>query len=281
VEGPSGLDGQQLLRVLGNPGGGTVDKLQKELRLLKAYALLSTILFATLIFLAAKGSGKRVKFDEIDAERINIVEPNGKVRLTLSNPERMPGGQMAGVDFTSRAGNRTFSKGGAPAAGLLFFNDEGDECGGLTYESKMIDGMPQQGVYLAFDHYRQNEAVNLMHGEQGGKSRSGLGVFDTGPMMTVDYLRQSNAVSQLKDGPEKDAALKKLSQDHKAESLFAQRLFVGRLAENDTSAVILMDRQSRPRIRMTVDAAGTPLLQFLDEHGKVTYSLTDRGVEKQ
>jgi hypothetical protein len=34
-----------------------------------------------------------------------------------------------------------------------------------------------------------------------------------------------------------------------------------------------MDTESRPRIRMEVDASNAPFLEFLDEHGKVTYSL--------
>jgi hypothetical protein len=38
-----------------------------------------------------------------------------------------------------------------------------------------------------------------------------------------------------------------------------------------------MDAQSRPRIRMVVDASNIPSLQFLDEHGKVTQSLPGNG----
>jgi hypothetical protein len=54
-------------------------------------------------------------------------------------------------------------------------------------------------------------------------------------------------------------------------------LFVGHLAEENAAAVILMDAQSRPRIRMVVDASNKPSLQFLDEHGKVTQSLPGNG----
>ena len=63
-------------------------QIKRELRILKAYAAISSILLAVLIFSAAKTSQK-VKFDEIDVERINIVE-NGKLRLTISNNERSP-----------------------------------------------------------------------------------------------------------------------------------------------------------------------------------------------
>jgi hypothetical protein len=250
-----------------------VDKVQKELRMLKIYALFSTVLFVTLFCLAAKSPGRKAEFDEIDAKRINIVEPDGKVRLTLANHERMPGGQMAGVDLTARYGNRVMSNNGPATAGLTFFNDDGDECGGLVYGSKMVDGKPTAVVRLSFDHYRQNEAIDIVHGEVGGVSRSGLEVVDTGSPVNADEVRQMNAILLMKDSPEKDEALKKFGSEHAAELKYTQRLFVGRLAENDASAVVLMDTESRPRIRMMVDASGAPSLQFLDEHGKAIYSL--------
>lgn len=254
-----------------------MDKIEKELRLLKLYALFSTIMFAVLILLAAKSPSKKVKFEELDAERINIVEPDGKVRLVLANHERMPGGQLAGVDLTARDGNRVMSNNGPATAGLLFFNDDGNECGGLAYGSKIVNGKPTAVVRLSFDHYRQNEAIDIVHGEEGGTSQSGLEVVDTGSMITADVIRQMNTILLMKDGPEKDAAMKKIVSEHAAEFKYTQRLFVGRLPENDTAAVVLNDTESRPRIRMEVGASGAPSLQFLDEHGKVTYSLPDSG----
>jgi hypothetical protein len=250
-----------------------VDKVQKELRMLKIYTLFSTVLFVALFCLAAKSPGRKVKFDEIDAQRVNIVEPDGKVRLTLANHERMPGGQMAGVDMTARYGNRVMSNNGPATAGLVFFNDDGDECGALVYGSKIVKGKPTAVVRLSFDHYRQNEAIDIVHGEEGGTSQSGLEVVDTGGPITADQVRQVNAILLMKDGPEKDAALKKFGSEHAAEFKYARRLFVGSLPENGAPAVVLMDAESRPRIRMEVDASGAPSLQFLDEHGKVTYSL--------
>ena len=251
-----------------------MDKLQKQLRILKIYAVFSAVLIVALFFLAARSPGRKVEFDEIDAKRINIVEPDGKVRLTMANHERMPGGQMAGVDLTARYGNRVMSNNGPATAGLVFFNDDGDECGGLVYGSKMVDGKPKAVVRLSFDHYRQNEAIDIAQGEEHGMSRSGLEVVDTGGLLTADEVRRVNAMLLMKDGPAKDAAMKKYGNEHAAELKYAPRLFVGRLPENNAAAVVLMDTESRPRIRMEVDGSNAPSLQFLDEHGKVTYSLS-------
>jgi len=250
-----------------------MDKVQKELCILKIYAVFSAVLFVALFTLAARSPGRKIECDEIDAKRINVVEPDGKVRLTLANRERMPGGQMAGVDLTARYGNRVMSNDGPATAGLVFFNDDGDECGGLVYGSKMVDGKPKAVVRLSFDHYRQNEAIDIVHVEEHGMSRSGLEVVDTGGLLTADEVRRVNAMLLMKDGPAKDAAMKKYGNEHAAELKYAPRLFVGRLPENNAAAVVLMDTESRPRIRMEVDGSNAPSLQFLDEHGKVTYSL--------
>jgi len=166
------------------------------------------------------------------------------------------------------------SNNGPATAGLIFFNDDGDECGGLIYGSKMVDGKPKSVAYLSFDHYRQNEAIDILQGEGDGKSRSGLEVVDAGSPYNADDVRQMNALLLMADGPEKDAAMKKFGSAHAAQMKYAPRLFVGHLVENDASAVVLMDTDSRPRIQMEVGASGAPSLEFLDEHGKVTYSLS-------
>ena len=53
---------------------------------------------------------------------------------------------------------------------------------------------------------------------------------------------------------------------------FQGRLFVGK--QRDNSVVLLMsDVEGRPRIRMQVAPDGTPKLEFLDEAGRVVFSL--------
>ena len=102
-------------------------KMQRELRLLKGWAVLSTVLFGVFILVGADTQGK-AKFDEIDTQRINILGADGKLRLTLSNNEKSPGPIIGGKSMKSRDGKR--------GAGLLFFNDNGDECGGMTWHGE-------------------------------------------------------------------------------------------------------------------------------------------------
>lgn len=68
------------------------------------------------------------------------------------------------------------------------------------------------------------------------------------------------------------AAIRELFRDAPG----AQRAFVGRTVAGEVT-VTLSDPQGRPRLRMGVDAAGTPRLDFLDPQGSVIYSLPPAG----
>jgi hypothetical protein len=236
--------------------------LERQVRLLKAYAVLSLIMFSALIFMAASGSRKKVTFDEIEAHKINIVEADGRLRLAISNSERFPGGTVQGVELKGREGTR--------GAGLLFYNDDGNEDGGMVYGGKTADGKPDAFGTLRFDHYNQNEAIGMSYTEADGKRESGFEVWDQSAIpLSREFAEQYQAILLMKDGPEKVAATKKLSADHQSELGWTPRVFVGRTKADD-AALILKDTKGKPRIRIAVDNANVPSLQFLDENGKVT-----------
>jgi hypothetical protein len=240
-------------------------KLERQLRWLKAYAVLSMAMFTALIFVAARNPTKTVKFDEIDAHKINIVEANGKVRLAISNSELFPGGTVQGVELKSRKGTR--------GAGLLFYNDDGNEDGGLVYGGKTTDGKPDAFGTIRFDHYKQNEAIGMSYSENDGKRQSGFEVWDQSAIpISREFAEQYESIGLMKDGPEKDEAMKKLRNAHQSELGWTPRVFVGRTKEDD-AALILTDTKGKPRIRIAVDNANIPSLQFLDENGKVTTEL--------
>src|ERR1700732_859217 len=65
-----------------------------------------------------------MSFNELDVQRINVREPDGTLRMTISNSAKAPGLIFKGQEhpFPNRQ-----------AAGILFFNDEGTETGGLLF----------------------------------------------------------------------------------------------------------------------------------------------------
>jgi hypothetical protein len=237
--------------------------IRRELRILKAYAVLSSLLFMILIFLAAKPNQK-TKFEEIDAERINIVE-NGKLRLTISNNQRSPAPVLHGHALSTRAGKR--------GAGLIFFNDEGDECGGLCWRGKTEDGHVSASADMMFDQYDQDQTVGISYAQTNGDRASGLHVWERPLASMAPLAEKVEAVEKLPEGPEKTEAMKTLRQEAAASGLAGiPRVFVGRGAKNE-STVILSDTKGKPRIVMSVDGSDVASLQFLDDKGKPVYTL--------
>ena len=77
----------------------------------------------------------------------------------------------------------------------------------------------------------------------------------------------------MPDGQPKKAAMAAFVKEHGTEiGHFTERVFVGR-TKHDDAAVLLMDTKGKPRIRMAVDSSNVATLEFLDENGKVLYSL--------
>ncbi|HEV2181482.1 MAG TPA: hypothetical protein VGR59_14240 [Gemmatimonadaceae bacterium] len=248
------------------------EKLRKEVRILKAYAILSSLLFAVLIF-AAFRSPKVVDFDQINAHRINIRETNGTIRLAISNTDEFPGGTIGGVELKYRNGHR--------GAGLLFYNDDGDENGGLVYETHVVNGVPEANSTIRFDHFRQQEAVGLNYEQQGTTKESGLMVWDQpNAPLTGDMARDLNDIQTMKDTAAQRAAYKAFQQKYDpAFGHFTQRVFVGR-TRNDEAAVVLNDTKGKARVRLAVDSANHASLQFLDDSGKVVYRLPNDSTRK-
>lgn len=241
------------------------EKLRKEVRILKAYAILSSLLFAVLLFTAFR-SPKTVDFDQINAHRINIRETNGTIRLAISNTDEFPGGTIGGVELKYRNGHR--------GAGLLFFNDDGDENGGLTYETHVVNGVPEASSTIRFDHFRQQEAVGLDYEQHGTTKQSGLLVWDQpNEPLTGDMARALNDIQAMKDTAAQRAAFQSFQRKYdKAFGHFTQRVFVGR-TKNDDAAVLLMDKRGKARVKLAVDSANNASLEFLDDSGKVVYRL--------
>ena len=236
-----------------------MEKLQRDVRLLKAYALIVTLLVGVLIFVGFSQASQKTKFTEIDVERLNIVEKDGKLKMVISNGERQHPGVIDG---------RTLSR--SRPAGMLFFNDQGDECGGLSFNGNQKDGKANAGALLAFDRYLQDQTVAIQYGENNGQYSAGLRVWDRPDTSLGPVVDQLQAIEKMPAGPAKEQATQKLRETSGAG--VAQRVFVGKTREK-AAALTLSDPQGRPRLLLMVDAQGMPKLEFLDEKGAVVHRL--------
>jgi hypothetical protein len=242
-------------------------KLQKDVRFLKAYCILISLLFAGFIVFFAvssisSASQEKTKFQEIDVERINIVEKDGKLRMVISNAERQHPGVIDGRMLERKR-----------PAGMLFFNDKGDENGGLSFSGNQTpDGKGNASALLAFDRFNQDQTVAIQYGESGGRYYSGLRVWDRPDRSLGPVVDELKKIERMSAGAEKTAAIQKLQE--MAAPGTSERAFVGRDREN-ASVVRLNDAKGKTRVKLSVDAGGSPKLEFLDEAGKVIYSVPE------
>lgn len=204
------------------------------------------------------------RFTEIDVQRINVREPDGTLRMVISNTARTPGIYIRGQERPHPSGRRS--------AGMLFFNDEGTENGGLSFSGQRLpDGTAVGGGHLSFDQYEQDQVIQLTQSEGAGRRWAGMVVSDR-PDAPLDF-DLAQRISAMPEGPERTAAIQRIQ----AEGTFGrQRVWVGKTRDRE-SAVLLSDAQGRPRIRMRVSPDGASAIDFLDENGGVVRSLTPQG----
>lgn len=235
------------------------ESLRRDVRFLKAYAAISSLL---LVFIAAAGfrrPAEKQTFGEIDVERINLIEKDGKVRLVISNVERFP---------QPIVGGRTLQRQSPPMPGLLFYNDDGDENGGLVFGSRKTAGSTTAEAAILFDQYRQDQTVGIEYSEENGRRTAGFHVWDRPDGGLTQILDEITAANRL---PE--AEKQKVRQSMRDRGLMgAERVFVGKTPDR-AATVTLRDVNGKARLVLSVDASGAPKIDFLDAQGTVVSSL--------
>src|SRR5438094_741304 len=150
-----------------NGGSAMETKLEKQVRFLKIYAIVATLVCAVFLLTAFTLQNRPQKFQEINVERINVVEKDGSLRLVISNNERSPGPIERGKPFGYPGGSR---------AGMIFYNEEGTENGGLVFSGKKENGKVNAYGSLTFDQYEQDQTLALQYVDEDGKRRAGLAI---------------------------------------------------------------------------------------------------------
>jgi hypothetical protein len=225
--------------------------------------LIYTWLAAITVFLGViawgqAGAARKVtEFAEIDVQRINIREPDGTLRMTISNAATAPGLIFKGTEhpFPNRQ-----------AAGILFFNDEGTENGGLLFGGAKKGQNVSTGGHLSFDQYEQDQVIALDQTEEHGRRRAGLTFFDRPatpiPLELIDKLNTQEGSAQFETLT-------------KAGGFGYARLFIGKNEERE-STVILRDAKGLARLKLTVTPSGSASIEFMDETGKIVRRIAER-----
>jgi hypothetical protein len=237
---------------------------QRQIRILRVYTVLSTTLLGILAVTAFRRASDKTRFEEIDVERINLVEKDGRVRLVIANDGRSPAVVLSG---------KTLGKPGG-RAGMIFYNDEGDESGGLVFGGRKVNGVVSAGEHLSFDRYGQDQVIVLAYQEEEGKHSQGLTIVDRPPQTYIEINARRDTIRQMPEGPAKEAAWKQWALWQGGAPFGAPRLFVGRDTRK-TALVDLKDQYGRSRLRLAVDSLGAGRIEFLNDSGRVTLRVPD------
>jgi hypothetical protein len=194
-------------------------------QLLMMYSTVLSTVFAVSMLMGAS-THKNQTFDEIRVHRIDVVEPDGTLRMVISDKDRLPPVIIKGKERPQNGEPR-------PQAGMLFYNDEGSENGGLIFSGHQNEKgeVVDSGGSLSFDKYGAEQIIQFAGVDDKDNRFAGLAVSDQ-----------------------------------------KRRVWLGRTDDGNAS-VALMDANGRKRILMQVTKDGIPSLVFLDEKGGIIRSL--------
>jgi len=225
---------------------------------LSGMAASASLIAAVTLLTGAKAPP--AKFEEIDVGRINIREPDGRLRMVISNREQFPGAPWKGGEV-ARPDRRTM-------AGMLFVDDEGSENGGLIQKGAVgPDGKASAGLSLTFDRFRQDQVLQLLHSESGGRSSTTIDINDEPEGLKFDVMQRAEKLRSLGGLPadERRAEMTRLREQG---LLSANRVRIGTTGDR-ASALALSDAQGRPRLMLIVSADGKPSILMFNDKGEV------------
>lgn len=230
--------------------------------ILKLYAITLTFVLGYFIYSDFKSNDRNKTFDEITVERINIVEADGHLKMVISNSARQHPGMFDGEILMERE----------RPPGMIFFNEEQDEVGGLIYAGNKEDGA---GMVLSFDQYKNDQVMQMQYQRNGkGKQKYGLNIWDRSEAFTLPNLLST--IDSLKEigVPYNQKMMDTLQAMNGGNPVSAQRLFTGKNYDGQVG-LFIKDEFGNDRINIYIDENNEPIFRILDEDGNIVKKLTE------
>ena len=246
--------------------------MNRELIFLRTFAIVTVIGMIFITSSAFKKSGNQ-KFSEIDVERINIVEKDGTVKMILTNVDRFPNGK-------DKINGRVTNEDRKKRSGMLFYNEDGMECGGFIYDGKKKENGHSAGLSLTYDQYDGDQVMQLIaEDHQVGDKRfvSSNLVFSDRPGKETQ-LKNSEIIKELDALRKKDPKLwKEKYKSYEEQGLFgsAPRVVLGKTGSQN-NGLFLFDNKGMPRAMFYIDKENNAALDFYDEKGNTIASFPEK-----
>ncbi|GAA0531794.1 hypothetical protein GCM10009415_11550 [Chitinophaga japonensis] len=218
------------------------------MRYLQWYALVCSLLVIVLLLSAFRKSGEQGIVKSLRAEKIEIVEADGTVKLSLFNKKHLPPAVIDGHKLPRQGGGES---------GLMFYNEEGEECGGLIYDGAKGDN----GASITFDQYKQDQVVQLLHSQRSGMK--GLIINDR-PEKSIALT--FSKVEEIRRSGKDSAAQQQAISELAAQGYFGhRRMMVGQTGRS--TGMFVYDSLGNKRLEMMVNEKNMPVIVFYNEKG--------------
>ena len=178
----------------------------------------------------------KVDQERLTVRRLDVVDENGTIRLTLGAPTPQP--IIDGIQYKRLI----------PVSGLVIYDKDGSERGGFG-----VADIAGSAIVASQDHVN-NDAIGWRISPDG----------------SVRF--QINERPPIVHDPE--------LRGHIVPAAAATRITMT-VAADGSPAIALADKQSRPRLRLTVTKEGFGAIEFLDAQGKIVDTIAPEALKKR
>jgi len=233
-------------------------QLKAKINFLIAYTIVCTVaLLATLAYIILSHD-KPDLHDELSIKRINIVGDDGSLRMVISNENLQHPGRVAGRDIPARE----------RPPGIIFFDNNGNECGGLIYEEKNEGNKIEKTMSFTMDNLNNDQVLQLLnieqyeHGIPDIKRGIHIREYPVGANL-MRWVDEHAEIEKMTDSVEKKRRLEELTEREGPRS----RLYLG--LRDQKNGLYLYDKKGRPRLNIYIDQSDNPQIELLDSLGNI------------
>lgn len=238
-----------------------IARLGRQIRQLRLAVTLCACTLIVLLATAFAGPGQQGRFKVLDVERLNVRAANGNYVVVIANADNLPGNVIGGKEHQS----------GRRGGGLLFYNAQGDEAGGLIFDSERTDSSVTAFGQLSLDRFQSDQVVALRYLEDPQGWTSGLQVSHFMRDVLLEWHAARDSILAL-PAAKQDSAMQALRRRFfRAGKWEIPRVFVGQRGK--TALLRMNDMRGRERIRMVVDSVDVARLEFLNDSGRVVHRI--------
>lgn len=243
--------------------------MNKELVFLRSFATAMALGIIFISSVAFRNNNENQQFGEIDVQRINIVEPDGTVKMIITNVDRFPSGK----DQINNRGTNTERK---KRSGMLFFNEDGIESGGFIYDGEKDEQGHSAGLSLTYDQYDGDQVMQLLttdHKKGDKRMVSSSLVFNDRPAHESQQ-KTREVLKELDELRKKDPeAARKKYKEYEGMGLIggAPRVMLGK-TRSENNGLFLFDDKGMPKAMLYVDKKNQAKLDFFDDQGNIKAS---------